>query len=111
MLVWSYDGLYDDDPVTAFAIWSVLLAWIYAHPMWFFRMIVVILQKWLLIGLDPWGGQNRGEKNENDHPNNCENLRILRKSGCFWEGRVFLKVPLLVIQAQKLNAETARTLC
>lgn len=50
VLVWSYDGLYDDDPVTAFAIWSVLLAWIYAHPMWFFRMIVVILQKWLLIG-------------------------------------------------------------
>ena len=62
VLVWSYDGLYDDDPVTAFAIWSVLLAWIYAHPMWFFRMIVVILQKWLLIGLDPWGGQNRVEE-------------------------------------------------
>lgn len=50
VLVWTYDGLYDDDPMSAFAIWSFFLAWIYAHPMWFFRMIVVILQKWLLIG-------------------------------------------------------------
>ena len=46
----SKDGLYDNDPVTAFAIWSVMLSWIYAHPMWFFRLLVVILQKWLLIG-------------------------------------------------------------
>ena len=50
VLVWTYDGLYDNDPVTAFAIWSVMLSWIYAHPMWFFRLLVVILQKWLLIG-------------------------------------------------------------
>ncbi|CAJ1451567.1 unnamed protein product [Effrenium voratum] len=50
VLVWSYDGLYDNDPVTAFTIWSVLLSWLYAHPMWFFRLVVVILQKWLLIG-------------------------------------------------------------
>lgn len=50
VLVWTYDGLYDDNPLTAFTIWSVLLSWIYAHPMWFFRMVVVILQKWFLIG-------------------------------------------------------------
>lgn len=50
VLVWSYDALYEEDPVTAFTTWSLLLSWLYAHPMWFFRMVVVVLQKWLLIG-------------------------------------------------------------
>lgn len=50
VLVWTYDGLYAENKYTAFAIWSVLLSWIYAHPMWFFRLAVVILQKRLLIG-------------------------------------------------------------
>ena len=50
MLVWSYDALYSEDPLTAFTTWSMLLSWLYAHPMWFFRLVVVVLQKWLLIG-------------------------------------------------------------
>ena len=31
-------------------IWCILLAWIWAHPMRFFKTLLVILQKWILVG-------------------------------------------------------------
>ena len=93
VLVWSYDGLYDDDPVTAFAIWSALLAWIYAHPMWLFRMIVVILQKWLLIGTREAKTWEETTKTEN-HGKPSEELR-----------------KALDFEAKKLDAETGGKLC
>ena len=48
--MWVYERLHDHYPSSAFNIWCILLPWIFSHPYSFFRTIMVILNKWILIG-------------------------------------------------------------
>ncbi|CAE8673873.1 unnamed protein product [Polarella glacialis] len=50
-LEWTWQGLtYVYDPIFAWSVFSVMLPWLYAHPLWISLVVLVVLQKWLLVG-------------------------------------------------------------
>jgi acetyltransferase-like isoleucine patch superfamily enzyme len=54
VLEWFWDVCSDEFGDNAFNVFSVLLAWVYVHPLWMGFLAVVILQKWLIVGrIDP----------------------------------------------------------
>ncbi|CAK8985198.1 unnamed protein product [Durusdinium trenchii] len=50
ILAWTYYRFEEYSPEYGYYLWCVCLAWIFMHPINFFRAVVIVLQKWILIG-------------------------------------------------------------